>query len=90
MSKITEEILEDVESLRHRQEDDKQRELDLSINDWIFRLQGISGKAHNAARAGATSTELELWIEAAAICVARAEILAQLVTGELVFVRDGE
>lgn len=50
-------------------------ELDLSVNEWIKRIQGAAQQAHGAARAGSVTLELESWRDIAAIALGRMEQL---------------
>lgn len=76
MSEIRERVLEDVEAKRH-DEFRPELEADLSVNDWIGRLQGAARTAQQMARTGNISVEYETWVDIASIAVARAELLLE-------------
>lgn len=76
---MREQVIADVEAHRH-QHGEPGLEKELSINDWIDRLQGAAKQAHLQARAGDDQGQYDTWVELASTCVGRAEQLAELLS----------
>jgi len=73
-------ILVDVEAKAHTIEGPG--EDDLSINDWIGRIQGVAKTAHAAARMGEDETQYDAFVEMAVIAVRRAFQLREHIDSE--------
>ncbi len=63
---------------REQAEKEPELEAQLSVNDYIGRLQNAAKTAHGAARYGEVTAETECWVDIAAIAVARIEYLLQV------------
>lgn len=67
-------VLEDIETRRH-EDAEPELEADLSINDWLGRLQSAAQNIQQLCRAGLVNEEYQVWIDVAQIAAGRAELL---------------
>lgn len=65
------------QDLLAKRDADAEEELEgqLSVNDWIQRIQGSAQTARMAARAGTVELEVEAWQEIACAVIGRLEYL---------------
>lgn len=70
-------VLKDVEARRQRSHNQELTagEAELSINDWIGRLQGAAKTAHAACRAGSVPAEYDAWLDIVDVALGRLEQL---------------
>lgn len=74
-------VLTELEAYRHRT-GEPDLESELSINEWVGRLQAGAKIAHGFARMGQVQAEYVAWLELAAVCVARCEDLMRVLDAE--------
>jgi len=74
MEAFREQILIDIET-RRTQLADPDREIQMSINEWVAQLQAFAVAAHEASRSGAVVEELDCWLDLGATILGRIEVI---------------
>lgn len=71
-----EDLLASVEALIHSDEE-PELERELSVNEWIGRLQGSAREAQQMARLGDVVGEERAWLYAAGLCLRRVRAIRE-------------